>query len=235
MTTATEAFRDRLLADFRFLDPARVHAIPNGYDPDDFPGDRPPPPADRFVVTYAGTVFKLTSARGLLGALDRLHREEPELARSLEVNFYGRVVDTELDAFAGSERLGVRRHGYVEKAEVTRALAASHLTLCLLDDVPGVERIYPAKVFELMAIGRPCLTLSPEGALTRLVRAHQMGPVAAPRDQAAIAALLADALRRFRAGSYPVESSATGIERYHRRALAGEFAAVFRAAVVRAG
>jgi glycosyltransferase involved in cell wall biosynthesis len=234
VTTATDAFRDRLLADFPFLDPARVHAIPNGYDPDDFPTDRPAPPADRFVLTYAGTIFKLTSARGLLGAIDRLHREEPELARSLEVNFYGRIVDTEQAAFAGSEALGVRRHGYVEKGEVTRAISASHMTLCLLDDVPGVERIYPAKVFELMALGRPCLTLSPEGALTRLVRAHQMGPVVAPRDEAGIATALAGALRRFRAGTWSVDAQATGIERYHRRALAGEFAAVFRAALAAA-
>ncbi len=234
VTTATDAFRDRLLTDFPFLDPARVHAIPNGYDPDDFPTDRPAPPADRFVLTYAGTIFKLTSARGLLGAIDRLHRDEPELARSLEVNFYGRIVDTEQGAFAGSEALGVRRHGYVEKGEVTRAISASHMTLCLLDDVPGVERIYPAKVFELMALGRPCLTLAPEGALTRLVRAHQMGPVVAPRDEAGIAAALADALRRFRAGSWSVDAQATGIERYHRRALAGEFAAVFRAALAAA-
>ncbi len=231
VTTATEAFRDRLLADFSFLDPARVHAIPNGYDPDDFPSVRPAPPTDRFVLTYAGTIFKLTSARGLIGALRRLHRDEPELARSLEVHFYGRIVDTELDAFADSEQLGVVRHGYVDKGEVTRAIAASHMALCLLDDVPGVERIYPAKVFELMALGRPCLTLSPEGALTRLVRAHQLGPVLAPRDEAAIAATLADALRRFRAGTWSVDAQATGIERYPRRALAGEFAAVFRAAL----
>ncbi len=230
VTTATEAFRDRLLADFPFLDPSRVHAIPNGYDPDDFPLDRPAPPTDRFVLTYAGTIFKLTSARGLLGGLRRLHRDEPELARSLEVHFYGRIVDTELDAFAGSESLGVVRHGYVDKGEATRALAASHLALCLLDDVSGVERIYPAKIFELMALGRPCLTLAPEGALTRLVRAHRMGAVVAPRDEPAIAAALADALRRFRAGTWPEHSEATGIERYHRHALAGEFAAVFRAA-----
>lgn len=234
VTTATEAFRDRLLADFPFLDPACVHAIPNGYDPDDLPAVRPTPPADRFVLTYAGTIFRLTSARGLIGALRLLHRDEPELARSLEVNVYGRIVDTELDAFEGSEALGVRRHGYVDKGEVTRALAASHLALCLLDDVPGVERIYPAKVFELMAIGRPCLTLSPEGALTRLVRAHQLGPVAPPRDEAAIARVLADALRRFRAGTWSSDSNATGIERYHRRALAGEFAAVFRSALAAA-
>jgi glycosyltransferase involved in cell wall biosynthesis len=235
VTTATEAFRERLLADFPFLDPGSVHAIPNGYDPEDFPADLPAPPTDRFVVTYAGTIFKLTGARGLLGAVRRLHLAEPELARLLEVRFLGRIVETELDAFAGTEELGVQRLGYVEKAEVIRQLAGSHMALCILDDVPGVERIYPAKIFELMAIGRPCLTLAPSGALTELVRAHQLGPIVAPRDEEAIAALLADALRRFKAGTWDLRSHATGIERYHRRALAGEFAQVFRQALARRG
>ena len=231
ITTATEAFRRRLLTDFPFLEPDRVVAIPNGYDPDDFPGERPDPPTDRFVLTYAGTIFKLTSARGLIGAIRRLHQAEPELARLLEVRFIGRIVETEADAFEGTGELGVKQLGYVEKGQLTRELSASHMVLCLLDDVPGVERIYPAKIFELMYLGRPCLTLAPPGALADLVRAHQLGPVIAPRDEAAIAAALADALRAFRAGTYRIEASATGIDRFHRRAQAGQFAAVFEQAI----
>src|SRR6185369_16763552 len=83
VTTATDEFRDGLLARFRFLDPARVVAIPNGFDPEDFPTELPAPPTDRFVVSHVGTVFKLTSPAGLLGAVRRLHRVEPELARLL--------------------------------------------------------------------------------------------------------------------------------------------------------
>ena len=234
VTTATDEFRDNLLARFSFLDPARVVSIPNGYDPDDFPRDLPSPPADKLVVTYAGTIFKLTSARGLLGAVKRLHEREPELAKRLEVNFIGRIVDTELDAFEGTEALGVKRLGYVAHEEVVRALSASHMVLCILDDVPGVERIYPAKIFELMFLGRPTLTLSPPGALTRLVARHHLGDLLPPRDEAAIAENLAVRLRAFTNGGdgrNAVATEATGIERYHRRALAGEFAAVFRDAL----
>src|SRR5450432_999927 len=68
VTAATEAFRSELLARFHFLDPVCVHAISNGYDPDDFPTKPDTPPADRFVMTYVGTIFPLTSARGLLEA-----------------------------------------------------------------------------------------------------------------------------------------------------------------------
>src|SRR6202142_2581346 len=87
VVVATDEFRDNLLARFRFLDPGRVITIPNGYAPSDFPADLPPPPRDRFVLTYAGTVFALTSARGVLAAVRRLHARHPALGRALRVRF----------------------------------------------------------------------------------------------------------------------------------------------------
>jgi len=97
--------------------------------------------------------------------------------------------------------------------------------------VPGSERVYPAKAFELMAIGRPTLTLAPPGALSELVTRHRLGALLRPGDEAGIAAFLADALRAFRDGRYPESATAVDIERYHRRALAGEFAQALRLAV----
>ena len=235
ITTATEAFRQNLLMHFPFLDPDTVKAIPNGYDPDDYTDDLPEPPSDRFVITYAGTIFKLTSARGLLGAVRRLHRDDPELAKLLELRFIGRIVDSEADAFEGTETLGVNQMGFIPKAEVIPALAGSHMVACLLDDVPGAERIYPGKVFELMYLGRPCLTLAPNGALAQLATEHQLGPVLKPRDEAAIARCLAENLHAFRDGNYKTRSDARDIERYHRREQAGEFTEVFRRAIARAG
>ncbi|MBK8937100.1 MAG: glycosyltransferase [Polyangiaceae bacterium] len=230
VTTATDAFRDNLLSHFRFLDPARVVTIENGFDTDDFPATLPEPPGDRFVVTYAGSVLVQNSPRGLLGAVRRLHEREPELAKLLQVDFIGRVVDTELVHFEGSERLGVRRLGFIPKDAVMPALAASHMVLCLLDEMPGAERIYPAKIFELLYLDRPCLTLAPEGALTSLVRQTKLGPVLAPRDEEAICAELERALRLFKDGRFPTRAGAVGVERYDRRAIAGRFADVFREA-----
>jgi glycosyltransferase involved in cell wall biosynthesis len=234
VTTATEAFRDNLLARFRFLDPSRVVAITNGFDPDDFPRALPEPPADRFVLTYAGTVYKLTSPRGFLAGVRLLHEREPELARALEVRFIGRIVDTELDAFDGMEAFGVRRVGFVDKDRVAAEQGAGHVVLCLQDDIPGNERIYQAKIFELMHLGRPVLTLAPEGALKQLVDRHRLGPVLPPRDAAAIAGWLADALRAWRAGTFPLRFDPVDVGRYDRRALAGRFAEVFRDAVTHA-
>lgn len=234
VTTATEAMRENLLSRFPFLDPKRVVAITNGYDPDDFRDALPEPPRDRFVMTYAGTIYKLTSPRGFLAGVRLLHEREPELAKLLEVRFIGRIVDTELDAFEGTEALGVRRVGFVDKARVAVEQGAGHMVLLFLDDVPGNDRIFPAKTFELMYLGRPVLTLTPDGALGTIVERHRLGPVLRPRDAEGIARFLADTLRAWRAGRFSARSGAVDIGRYHRRALAGEFAEVLRAAVARA-
>jgi glycosyltransferase involved in cell wall biosynthesis len=235
VTTATDAFRSELLARFDFLDPSRVHAIPNGFDPDDFPTPLPSPRTDRFVLTYVGTVFRLTSARGLLDAVRLLHAREPELGKLLEVRFIGRVVETEASYFEGTEAMGVRRLGYLEHEQALAELARSHAVLCLLDDLPGASRIYPAKIFEIMYLGRPCLALAPEGALADLVRNHALGDVIHPRDSAAIFADLSRRLRAFRdrsAGACnETVTRAVDIERFHRQRQAGEFARIFRAAV----
>lgn len=229
ITTATEEFREALLARFRFLDPARVHAIPNGYDPDDFPETLPTPPSDRLVLSYTGTVFRLTSAQGLLQALALLHERDATLAQKLEVRFAGRIVDTESHHFAGSERWGVKRLGYLEHARAVEELAGSHAALCILDEVSGVERIYPAKIFEIMRVGRPCLALTPEGALARLVRRHRLGHVLPPRDIPAIAHHIAELLRTFRDAESPPHAP-LDIDGFDRRVQAARFADVFREA-----
>jgi glycosyltransferase involved in cell wall biosynthesis len=230
ITTATEQFRLALLARFPFLEPQRVVAIPNGYDPEDFPPGLPTPPTDRFVLSYAGTIFRLTSARGLIAALRLLHERDPELAKLLEVRFIGRIVETEASYFEGTESLGVHRLGYLEHARAIEQLAASHAVLCILDEVAGVERIYPAKIFEIMQLKRYCFALTPEGSLADLVRSHHLGEVVAPRDSELIANRLARVLSEFRAGTR-LEPAPTDIERFDRRRQAEHFAALFRGIV----
>ena len=232
ITTATEAFRDNLLRAIPRLSPKRVRVVTNGFDPDDFPVEIPAPPDDRFVVKYAGTIFKLTSARGLLGAVRRLHERDPILAKRLEVQFIGRVVDAEQATFEGMDKLGVRQVGYVAHSEVLSRLGSSHEVLCLLDDVRGVERIYPGKIFELMYLGRPILTLAPPGALERLVKRHELGVVIHPRDEVAIAEYLAKQIEAFRRGRHRSRERLQfhDTSRYHRRELASLFADAMRAA-----
>jgi glycosyltransferase involved in cell wall biosynthesis len=222
VTTATAEFREHLLSRYSFLTPDRVIFIPNGYDPDDFPRHLPRPSGDKLLLTYAGTIFKLTSPRGLLGAIKRLPREVTD---KLEVRFIGRIVDTELAHFEGVP--SVARLGYVPHEQVLPELAQSDMNLCILDDVPGNEAVYPGKIFELMYLGRRILSLTVSGACSRLVESHDLGRVLHPRDEQGIARFLAESV-----ANLPLLRAAdprvAAIGRYHRRSLAGEFAEVMR-------
>ena len=67
--------------------------------------------------------------------------------------------------------------------------------------------------------------------LADLVRRHELGAIAHPRDAAAIAGVLERALREFTAGRYVAQARPVDIDRYHRRELAREFARAFEDAV----
>jgi hypothetical protein len=135
------------------------------------------------------------------------------------------------------EGFGVERVGYVPHGRVLLELAASHLNVCILDEVSGAERVYPAKIFELMHLGRPVLTLAPaRSAAARLVERHGFGPALSPRDDQAIASDLRRRLQAFRNGDYRLDTgqNAATIGCFDRRALAERFAELLRDAGARA-
>jgi hypothetical protein len=235
ITTSTDGIRQAHLRRFPALDPERVRAIANGYDPEYLAeagaAAESEPPGDRFLLTYAGTVFALTSARTFLEGLRRLHAREPELARLLEVRFFGRIVETEVGSFAGTEALGGRCFGPIEHERVVAELRRSHAALCLLEERPGSERIVPGKIFELMSLRLPTLVLAPQGALQEMATRHRAGDVLPAHDAEGVAATLERYLRSFQNGSWSRRSEAVDVERFDQRALAGDFARVLRQAV----
>lgn len=239
VVTATDGFRENLLRRIPNLDPKRVVTITNGYDPDDFQAiadESPPPcgaPGQTLVVTYAGTIFRYTSPKGFLAALRLLQERNPSILSKIDVRFVGRTVPTEVQAFEENPLPCVHRLPYVPREHALRMLAQSHVVLLFLDAVPEAEPIYPAKVFEMMHLRRPVLTLAPQGALSRLVERHNLGIVVSPRDPPAIAEALEKLVRAFERGELMGPAQPRDIERFHRRAIAGQFADVLRSAALR--
>jgi glycosyltransferase involved in cell wall biosynthesis len=239
IVTATEEFRENLLRRIPLLDPERVVTITNGYDPDDFQSiaDESRPveysPGQTLVMTYAGTTFRHTSPKGFFTALRLLQERDPSILSRIEVRFVGRVVPTEIETFEQTPLPCVHRMPYVPREQALRMLAQSHVTLLILDEVPHAESMYPAKIFEMMHLRRPLLALAPRGALSRLIERHNLGTVVGPRDPAAIAEAITRHVRAFERGELMGPACPRDIERYHRRAIAGQFAEVLRTAAFR--
>jgi glycosyltransferase involved in cell wall biosynthesis len=228
VTVATPAFRVNLLERFDFLKPGQVIVIPNGYDPNDFPESLPEPRSDTLTITYAGTVYRLTTLKYFVEAIRLLHRRSPTLARLLRVQLIGRVVATEENYLKDAEALNIERLGYLEHHEALRRIATSHVTMCSLANMPGNERVYPGKVFELMYLGRRVLSLVVPGALEELMKRHRLGDVVQPDDSEAICAVLTSYLEEFQGGKFEAHTRPVDIEQFSRKHQAAEFAKLFR-------
>jgi glycosyltransferase involved in cell wall biosynthesis len=225
--TVNRDIRDQLLARHPGLDPARLHLVPNGYDPADFAGQAWSPGED-WTLTHTGTLPNGRFPAGFTGALRRLLSEDPEAATRLRIRMIGRR-DPEVERRLTEPPLDrvVRFEGYRPHAESVRALLESRLLLLFIEEGPRAAGILTGKLFEYLGSGAPVLALVPEGEAAALVRRVRGGRVAAGDDEEAVLAALREAVRSFRAEQRAFGEPDRGlVEEYSRPALTGRLAAI---------
>ncbi len=170
---------------------ARVHWIPNGYDPEDFVGIEPRT-SDRFSLTWAGSLYRGRSLEPIVRCLEDLGEAgEIDLER-VELRVLG-VHPERVRSQVQDARL---LKNMIAPGEVTHDDALAFIlgsTVNLLVDISYDGPIVhtPGKLYEYLASGRPVLSISTAGVTADLIREAQAGWVVAPNDSAA----LRDALR----------------------------------------
>jgi hypothetical protein len=156
--------------------------------------------------------------------VERLAREAPALLDRLELVAVGRKTPDQLAQLGRIAAAGaaVENLDYCAHPVALATMQSADAVLLLLSDVPGAERVAPAKVFEYLAVRRPMLAVLPEGEIAELVRGNDPESHRLPSDVAGIAAWLRDRLSRTTVAA-PVGNE-TYIARFERRALTGELA-----------
>ena len=190
----------------------KVAVVPHGFDhlvkraP---PRSRDPRRPMRLIHTgrfYSGVRTPIA----LLRALAELNQREP-MAGSLEVTFVGpHTTEFERDAAALGVDSLVHFQGRVSPAEAATAAADADVLLVIdapsaASDVPSV--FLPSKLIDFLPFRKPILGITPHsGASERVLR--RLGcPTVSPTDAAAIAAAIADLVRRWRDGTLDVAAS----------------------------
>jgi glycosyltransferase involved in cell wall biosynthesis len=208
----------------------RALCIYNGWDAADFARARavaPPVPRSRekFRLAYTGTLWNLTSVAPLAEAVERVAAATPALAGRLELLAIGRKTAQQRTHLARIAEVGASlvELPYAEHTAVLATLQSADALLLLLSNLPGVERVVPAKLFEYLAAERPILAILPEGEAATLVRAAQPAAHLLPSDVGGIATWLARRLADA-PGRQTASVQANGIARFERRALAGQLA-----------
>ena len=208
-----------LAHDFRELAPAlkeeNVKVIPNGFDEADFDISVALDP--EFTIGYMGTITEQYDISSLLEVI---------AAEGLDVGF----------RFIGDVQAGLRYRltkvsgrcdftGYLNHDKAIEKAAASSILLLVIPKVDGNKGILTGKMFEYLALKRPILALGPvDGDAARILNETGAGRMFDYADRDGIAGFLQEKIGRFQNGQ--LDSDASGIARYSRRALTERLAKI---------
>jgi glycosyltransferase involved in cell wall biosynthesis len=209
----------------------RVELVPNGADPTMFD-----PYASGanfrsahgleglFVALYAGAHGMSNDLGIVLQAAGTLKSKRPDIAIVLLGD--GKDKPALMAQAADLGLTNLRFIPPVPKSQMAEALAAADACIAILKPIPLYATVYPNKVFDYMAAGRPVI-LAIDGVIRQVVEAAEGGIFVPPGDAAA----LAEALCRLAddpAGARQMGQNARRYveEQFERSALADKLAAI---------
>ncbi len=173
----------------------KATVIPHGYDPEDFPGE-PPPPLSELKILYAGSFVRRRNPEFFLKALESL----PFPARL---------------TWAGTGTYRPRSPklvalGYMPHREVCQLMERHHLLWAMVGEGPGYRLATPAKAFEYLGARRPILATGPPDSAPALL-VKEVGGYYSPNEPEAVKRVLRQAWEEIKAGRWRVPS---GTEKY---------------------
>jgi len=205
-------------------DPRRV-VIPNGVDEADFETATMAYPrglADRFRLTYVGSLYGTRDAAPVFSAIRRLWRAGAIDPQRFEVFLVGNV-------WLGDEVLDlgevpVHSTGYIDHGRAAEAMLDA---TALLFYAPQTTWAPSGKIFEYLVAGRPILSVARRDNLAfRLVEELGAGEAAEPNDSAAIERAILTLYRRWLNGTLTISGDVRErtLARFSRRQLTAQLA-----------
>ncbi|MEX0725862.1 MAG: glycosyltransferase, partial [Planctomycetaceae bacterium] len=180
-----------------------VQCIYNGYDDDDFAhlwvGSVPSKKtSDRFRIVYTGTLWNLTSVEPIVRAFEELQRTAGHLTEQIEFVAIGRKTPEQLALLERLRTTGCRLivKDYCSHGDAISEMQSADALCLLLSDLPGAERVAPAKLFEYLALEKPVFAVVPEGETSHIVRSVWPEHCFAPHEVHSIAEWLRERAAR---------------------------------------
>lgn len=213
---------------------AKFVAIPNGFDGAEWEAlERETEGArlgrnETFVITYAGSLYRLRSPRPLFRALRSLIDAGEVLPERIRVDLLGYADADGVADLAASCGVAssVAITGHLTRREAIRRVARSDLLLLLAEQL---TLQIPGKTYEYLRSGRPILALTSGGAVADLLRQIGGAYVVDPDDATGISAAVRDAYRRWCVGRPACRPDPEVVAGFDRRLLAGRLAELWNA------
>lgn len=207
----------------------KVFCVTNGYDSDDFRGPDNKL-TEKFSITYTGMLYEGKRDPSLLfEAVSNLIKKGAVKSELMDLRFYGPRDVHLLNSIKKYRLEGVVSYfGVTSREESLKRQRESQLLLLLTDNDGRESGVYPAKIFEYFASGRPIIAFGgKEGAVKDLLETTRSGTFAL--NSAELERILFDYYRKFIAeGRISVEHELK-IEKFNYKSIAGAYAEILDA------
>ncbi len=182
-----------------------------------------------FKIMHTGTVDTDRNPETLIYAVKELFDEHPEFAAKVKISFSGKVHHRYI---ALVEELGLKHMfdfmGYVNYTQNIELLCSASLLL-LLTTHDAADAI-PGKLYEYLAIKKPILAITEDGAAKDLLLSLKAGKAFYPTDKTGIKQALWESYQDFGRGE--LKPPKIAVEKFNRQHQTGELANVFKQLMV---
>ncbi len=226
ITTAAPSYAEVL---HRIHPGKEIKVVYNGFDDEFFQGiDEIEPTREKFIISYAGTIYPHQNLEMFLDGLRDFIKNEHMQPAGLEVRFYG--LDAQLQA---KERLlnyssdlphFLKSEPRINYAGLIKKLRASHVLLLLSKkDANWLN----AKIFDYMAVKRPIMLVENDaGILEKILMEMNAGKAFNSAED--VAQFLKDSYSKFLKGDLSEQQLNPHYVRYSRKAQAVELARILK-------
>ena len=229
-TAATASYVKSILNRYPTIKRKKGHMITNGYDAGDFLKLQNRRHLKRnglrINFLYSGTVWNATSLLPFIKAIKMLIGKNPQIANKMHIRIIGRVVDQEIHYLKDKQLENfVELPGYIPHDEVLYEMIGADVLLISLSDLPGADKIIPAKTFEYMATGKHIMAIVPEGETSRLLdKEYENASIIDPSKVDLIATRI---LKLITHQEWLITRNKMDVSKYERKFLTKKLAMVF--------
>ncbi len=162
---------------FEKLSGRKVDLITNGFDADDFKGNRYSR-TNKFIIRHVGIVDELRDPRPVMMAIKELCVTDADFSDHILIEFIGKV-NSSFKSFIGEDDQLSKITRFIDQiphAQLLQLYGTTDLQLLVLAHTSIATGNLPGKFFEYLASGRPILGIGPEsGDAAQILKQTQAG------------------------------------------------------------
>lgn len=140
---------------------------------------------DKFRMVFTGTLYSNRSPKNIIKALKKIIDEKPLLKNKIELVFYGRCHNIDIDNYAKKAGLSntVMYKGFIPVKQARLEAMSADVLILILAGGEKFKTVYSGKLFEYLFSKRPILGLVyPHGVAAKIIRETGAGVVVDPDD-----------------------------------------------------